>query len=54
MMHIVGDYCRYIFKNQSVYISIGVLNRIKNIDEIFEFNETQIYDFLGEDDIVKI
>lgn len=40
--------------NQCVYIPIGVLHRIENIGtDMVEFIETQIGDYLGEDDIVR-
>lgn len=40
--------------NQSVYIPIEVLHRIENIGEdTVEFIETQIGNYLGEDDIVR-
>ena len=42
------------YKNQSVYIPIGVLHPMENIgDELVEFVETQIGNYLGEDDIVR-
>ena len=41
-------------KDQSVYIPIKALHRIENIgDDLMEFTETQIGDYLGEDDIVR-
>lgn len=40
--------------NQSVYIPIGALHRIENIGtDIVEFIETQIGNYLGEDDIIR-
>lgn len=40
--------------NQHVYIPKNTLHRIENIGEILlEFIETQIGDYLGEDDIVR-
>ena len=50
----VGEDFHLLHKNQSVYIPIGVLHRIENVgDEMVEFIETQIGDYLGEDDIVR-
>ena len=41
-------------KNQHIYIPVKSLHRMENIgDEIVEFVETQIGDYLGEDDIVR-
>jgi len=41
-------------KNQHIYIPINELHRIENVgDEILEFTETQIGDYLGEDDIIR-
>jgi len=40
-------------KDQNVYIPVKALHRIENIGtELLEFTETQIGDYLGEDDIV--
>lgn len=40
--------------NEHVYIPINALHRMENIgDEMVEFVETQIGDYLGEDDIVR-
>jgi len=40
--------------NEHVYIPVNALHRMENIgDEIVEFVETQIGDYLGEDDIVR-
>lgn len=50
----VGEDFHLLHANQSVYIPIGVLHRIENVgDEMVEFIETQIGDYLGEDDIVR-
>lgn len=50
----VGDDLLQLHKNQSVYIPKGVLHRIENnSNEILEFIETQIGDYLGEDDIIR-
>ena len=41
-------------QDQHVYIPIKTLHRIENIgDELMEFTETQIGDYLGEDDIIR-
>jgi mannose-1-phosphate guanylyltransferase/mannose-6-phosphate isomerase len=51
----VGEDQLILHKNQSVYIPIGVKHRIENIgDELVEFIETQIGEYLGEDDIIRI
>ena len=50
----VGEDFHLLHKNQSVYIPIGVLHRMENVGEdMVEFIETQIGDYLGEDDIVR-
>lgn len=50
----VGKDYHNLDKNQSVYIPIGVLHRMENnSDDEVEFVETQIGDYLGEDDIVR-
>ena len=50
----VGKDFHILKKNQHVYIPIGVLHRMENVgDELVEFVETQIGDYLGEDDIVR-
>ena len=50
----VGEDFHLLHANQSVYIPIGVLHRMENVgDEMVEFIETQIGDYLGEDDIVR-
>ena len=44
----------FLKKDQSVYIPIKTLHRIENIgEELLEFTETQIGDYLGEDDIIR-
>ena len=44
----------YLKKDQHVYIPIQTLHRIENIgDELLEFTETQIGNYLGEDDIIR-
>jgi mannose-1-phosphate guanylyltransferase/mannose-6-phosphate isomerase len=44
----------YLEKDQHVYIPIQTLHRIENIgDELLEFVETQIGEYLGEDDIIR-
>jgi mannose-1-phosphate guanylyltransferase/mannose-6-phosphate isomerase len=41
-------------KDQHVYIPVKCLHRIENIsDEMLEFTETQIGNYLGEDDIIR-
>ena len=50
----VGKDFHLLHKNQSVYIPIGVLHRMENVgDEMVEFIETQIGNYLGEDDIIR-
>jgi mannose-1-phosphate guanylyltransferase/mannose-6-phosphate isomerase len=50
----VGEDFHILHKNQSIYIPIGVLHRMENIgDELVEFIETQIGNYLGEDDIIR-
>jgi mannose-6-phosphate isomerase-like protein (cupin superfamily) len=40
--------------NEYAYIPIKVLHRIENIgNDILEFVETQVGDYLGEDDIIR-
>ena len=40
--------------NEHVYIPVKALHRMENIGtEMVEFVETQIGDYLGEDDIVR-
>jgi mannose-1-phosphate guanylyltransferase/mannose-6-phosphate isomerase len=40
-------------KDQNVYIPIDTLHRIENIgEELLVFTETQIGNYLGEDDII--
>ena len=37
-----------------MYIPVNELHRIENIgDELLQFTETQIGDYLGEDDIIR-
>ena len=51
----VGDDFVELNKNQHVYIPIKTLHRIENIgEEMLIFIETQIGDYLGEDDIGPI
>lgn len=41
-------------KDESIYIPVKALHRIENIgDDLLEFTETQIGDYLGEDDILR-
>ena len=44
----------YLEQDQSVYIPLKTLHRIENIGEgLLEFTETQIGNYLGEDDIIR-
>jgi len=44
----------FLKKDQHVYIPMKTLHRIENIgEELLEFTETQIGDYLGEDDIIR-
>jgi mannose-1-phosphate guanylyltransferase len=44
----------YLEKDQNIYIPIKTLHRIENTDdELLEFIETQIGEYLGEDDIIR-
>ena len=50
----VGKDFHILHPKQSVYIPTGALHRMENIgDEMVEFIETQIGDYLGEDDIIR-
>jgi mannose-1-phosphate guanylyltransferase/mannose-6-phosphate isomerase len=50
----VGDEILILNKDQHVYIPLNTLHRIENIgDELLEFTETQIGNYLGEDDIIR-
>ena len=50
----VGKDFHILRPNQSIYIPSGVLHRMENIgEEMVEFIETQIGNYLGEDDIVR-
>lgn len=50
----VGKDFLILNKNQSVFIPKETLHRIENIGDILlEFVETQIGDFLGEEDIIR-
>ena len=50
----VGEKEILLQKDQSVYIPIETLHRIENVgSEMLEFTETQIGEYLGEDDIVR-
>ena len=50
----VGDSFEQITENQHVYIPNNTLHRIKNIgNETVVFIETQIGEYLGEDDILR-
>jgi mannose-1-phosphate guanylyltransferase/mannose-6-phosphate isomerase len=44
----------FLKKDQNIYIPIKTLHRIENIGtDLLEFTETQIGDYLGEDDIIR-
>ena len=46
--------CKGVSKDQHVYIPLNTLHRIENIGEdLLKFTETQIGDYLGEDDIIR-
>ena len=50
----IGDDFLILNKNQHVYIPKKTLHRIENIgSDLLEFIETQIGDYLGEDDITR-
>jgi mannose-6-phosphate isomerase-like protein (cupin superfamily) len=50
----VGDEFVELNKNQHVYIPKKTLHRMENIgEELLIFIETQIGDYLGEDDIIR-
>ena len=50
----IGKDFLYLQKNQHVYIPKETLHRIENIgNQLLEFIETQIGDYLGEDDIIR-
>ena len=50
----VGEDFIIMEKDQHVYIPTLALHRIENIgDDLMEFTETQVGDYLGEDDIVR-
>lgn len=50
----VGNDILLLNADQNVYIPIKTLHRIENIGvELLEFTETQIGDYLGEDDIIR-
>jgi len=50
----VGKDFHILKTNQSIYIPTGTLHRMENIGlEMVEFIETQIGDYLGEDDIIR-
>jgi mannose-1-phosphate guanylyltransferase/mannose-1-phosphate guanylyltransferase/mannose-6-phosphate isomerase len=51
----VGKDVHVLTKNQHVYIPKETLHRIENIDSVenLHFIETQVGDYLGEDDITR-
>ena len=51
---VVEDDIFFLNKAQHVYIPVKTLHRIENVgEELLEFTETQIGDYLGEDDIIR-
>jgi mannose-1-phosphate guanylyltransferase len=51
---LVGEETMLLKKDQHVYIPVKALHRITNKGEdLLEFTETQIGDYLGEDDIIR-
>jgi mannose-1-phosphate guanylyltransferase/mannose-6-phosphate isomerase len=51
----IGEDQLILHKNQSAFIPLNVLHRIENIGtELLVFIETQVGNYLGEDDIVRI
>ena len=50
----VGKEFYILEKNQHIFIPVNELHRIENIgNEVLEFTETQIGEYLGEDDIIR-
>lgn len=50
----VGDECRLLTENQSIYIPVGVTHSLENPGKIpLEIVEVQVGPYLGEDDIVR-
>lgn len=50
----LGENEIFLEKDQNVYIPLKTLHRIENTeDELLEFIETQIGEYLGEDDIIR-
>jgi mannose-1-phosphate guanylyltransferase len=50
----LGKEFHILQENQHIYIPVKELHRIENIgDEMLEFTETQIGNYLGEDDIIR-
>lgn len=51
---LVNTETKILNKDEIVYIPVKTLHRIENIgDDLLEFIETQIGDYLGEDDIIR-
>jgi mannose-1-phosphate guanylyltransferase len=51
----VGNQTKTVNKNESTYIPIGELHRLENTDaRDLSIIETQVGDYLGEDDIIRI
>jgi len=50
----VGEEFYMVTKNEHIYIPIKAIHRIENIgDDLLELIETQVGDYLGEDDIIR-
>ena len=50
----VGEEFYMVNKNEHVYIPVKAIHRIENIgDDLLELIETQVGDYLGEDDIIR-
>ena len=50
----VGNDFHILHSNQSIYIPVTVLHRAENIgNDMVELIETQIGEYLGEDDIIR-
>ena len=51
---IIGDQCRRLGMNQSVYVPVGVVHRLENLDkEPVVLIEVQTGSYIGEDDILR-
>jgi len=50
----VGEAFYIVYKNEYIYIPVKEIHRIENIgDDLLELIETQVGDYLGEDDIIR-